>query len=111
MVSLSVVVLVIVCSMVVSAQSNSCDRQGDFTELLHELIETKVNNTLRDDLEQLVKNEVTRIVSGNIDQRIEDKVNRTIHKELEGKVRDHVKTALANEPGEQAKNDSFVSLS
>lgn len=108
MVSLSVVVLVVVCSMVVSAQSNSCDRQKDFTELLQELIEIKVNNTLRGDL---VKTEVTRIMSGSIDKRIEGKVNRTIHNELEGRVRDHVKTALANEPGEQSKDNSFVSLS
>ena len=114
MLSLSVVLLAVVCRMVVSAQSDSCGRQKDFVELLHELIETKINNTLRDDLERLVKAEVKRIVSGSIDKRIEGKVNKTIHIELEGRVGDHVKTALASEPGEQAKNlfhfDNYVVL-
>ena len=110
MLSLSVVLVAVVSSMVVSAQSDSCDRQKDLVELLHELIETKVNNTLRDDVELLVKAGVDKIVSGSIDERIEGKVNRTIHSELEGAVGDHVKTALANEPGEQAKNNDFVSL-
>ena len=96
MVSLITVALVAVCSMVVSAQSDSCDGQKDFVELLHELIETKINRTLRDDLERLVMN---NIVSGSIDKRIEDKLNRTLHDELEGTVGDHVNTALANEPG------------
>ena len=102
MVSLNVVVLIVVCSVVVSAQSDSCESEKDFVELLHEVIETKINNSLRDDVELLVKAEVNRVVSGRIEKRIEDKVDEIIVNELEGRIENHVETALASEPGEQA---------
>ena len=101
MISSTFIVVAAICT-VLSAQSNFCERQKDFVELLHELIETKVNSTFESDLGLLVKTEVNRIVTGSIEQMIEGKVNSTLHVELENRVKDHLKTALANEPGMSA---------
>ena len=95
----SFLVLVVLVTSV-SAQADSCDNQHDFVEQLHQLIETKINSTLKDDLDLLVEAEVSRIVAGGIDERIEGKVNRTLSNELQTRVKEHVKVILANEPGE-----------
>ena len=99
MVAGTFIVIAAVCT-VLSAQNDSCERQKDFVELLHELIETKINSTLKDDLNLLVESEVNRIVTGSIEQMIEEKINRTLYLELQNRVKDHLNNALANEPGQ-----------
>ena len=91
--------LALVFATTVSAQTDFCGPQRPFIELLHEVIEGKVNSTLRDDLRLLVEREVKDLVDGAIDQRIEGKVNRTLSVELETKANDAVKNALGSEPG------------
>ena len=95
----SFLVLVVLVTTV-SAQTDSCDSQHDIVEQLHQMIETKINSTLKDDLDLLVEAEVKRIVVGGSDERIEGKINKTLNNELEKHVKEHVKAALANEPGE-----------
>ena len=69
----SFLVLVVLVTTV-SAQTDSCDSQHDIVEQLHQMIETKINSTLKDDLDLLVEAEVKRIVVGGSDERIEGKI-------------------------------------
>ena len=100
MASLSSFLVLVVLVTTVLTQTDSCDNQYDFVEQLHQLIETKINSTLKDDLDLLVEAEVSRIVAGGIDERIEGKVNRTLSSELQTRVKEHIKVELANESGE-----------
>ena len=95
----SISFLALVLLTAVSAQTDFCGPQRPFIELLHEVIEGKVNSTLRDDLRLLVEREVKDLVDGAIDQRIEGKVNRTLSVELETRANETMKNALASEPG------------
>ena len=95
----SITFFALVLLTAVSAQTDSCGPQPNFVELLHEVIEGKINSTLRDDLRLLVEREVRHLVDGAIDQRIEWKVNRTLSVELETRANETIKHALASEPG------------
>ena len=95
----SIIFLALVLLTAVSAQTDSCGPQPNFVELLHEVIEGKINSTLRDDLRLLVEREVRHLVDGAIDQRIEWKVNRTLSVELQTRANNAMKNALASEPG------------
>ena len=74
--------VVLVSAATVSAQDNMDD-------LLHELIETEVNDAFRSDLGLLVRAEVNRIVTGSIDERIQRKINRNMNAAIENKLEAH----------------------
>ena len=96
--TVAVVHVVAICATL-SAQADSCQHQKVFDLLLNDLIETKVNSTLRNDLDRLVEAEVNELVAGAVNKRIEEIINQTLNVELESRVKDHVETALADEPG------------
>ena len=92
----------------VSAQTDYCGPQRPFVELLHEVIESKINRSLEDDLRLLVEREVERLVADTIDQRIEAEVNRTLNVELETRVNETIKNSLINEPGKPLCNSYYL---
>ena len=89
----------VVLASSVSAQTDVCGPQNRFVDLLHEVIESKINSTLEGELRLLVEREVEWLVSGAIDQRIEAKVNRTLNAEFQTRMNETIRNALINEPG------------
>lgn len=87
--------LLVILATTVSAQTDSCATQNDFSRLLDQVIETKLNDTLPwGNTDQLVN---------WIGERIEGEINMTLNSKLERIVADHVASALADEPGEQGQ--------
>ena len=49
--------------LLVSAQADTCEHQKDFVELLHELIETKINTTLNKQFDNRVTDRVKSVLA------------------------------------------------
>ena len=95
--SIPVIILAAICSMAVSAQSDSCYR--DLNGLLDYKIEERINSTLRQRLTTLVP-ELTQSVTSMVEQRIGETVNNTLNRQLGNRIAADIRSALANEPGE-----------
>ena len=100
----SIFFFTVVLASSVSAQTDVCGPQNRFIDLLHEVIESKINSTLEGELRLLVEREVEQLVTGAIDQRIEAKVNRTLNAEFQARANEAIKNALINEPGKPLRN-------
>ena len=104
----SIFFFAVVLASSVSAQTDVCGPQNRFIDLLHEVIESKVNSTLEGELRLLVERDVERLVSGAIDQRIDASVSRTLDAELQRRMNETIKNALIDEPGKPLRSSYYV---
>ena len=104
----SIFFFAVVLATSVSAQTDVCGPQRPFVELLHEVIESKINRSLEDGLRVLVEREFEQLVADAIDQRIEAEINRTLNIELETRVNETIKNALIDEPGKPLRNSYYL---